>query len=345
MLAFAAALVAPVAAQSEDVGVGVTASPQRDGPVPSIHGPGAGTDDVLEPAVPLVDGVADDVADEVGGVVDTAQGATGVTLPVEVLAPGPRVEDAVPGSKAARERPPTLGERAAEAAAPVASAGLVAVALGALAMGGESLRLLQARFLGSLGRLLRAAAGLLVAVPLFSRIERGAVMDNPQRARVHEVVSQDPGLSLSEIGQRAGIAWGTAVHHLRRLEAHGLVVSIRELGHRRFFIANSAAAAQRSAVSAVMHPTARRIAQYVAHRPGTDQASICQALGLNNPAASKHLGQFESRGLVLSQRAGRSRHYHATSGLHSALLLLEPPAEFATARSRPSTSAGILAGA
>lgn len=332
MLAFAALPLAPAAAQAQDASLAVATPAQPEETPPSLQGLVPDTGDVLEPASPLV-----------GGVTEVAHDATGIALPVEALGHGPTGAAGVSGSESAPERSRSLGERAAAVATPAASAGLLAVALGALAVGGEGLRLLQARLAGSLGRVLRAAAGLLIAVPLFSRIERGAVLDNPQRARVHEVVSQDPGLSLSEVGQRAGIAWGTAVHHLRRLEAHGMVVSVRELGHRRFFISNTAAAAQRSAMSAVMHPTARRIAEFVAQRPGTDQAGICQALGLNNPAASKHLGQFETRGLVLSQRSGRRRRYHATSGLHSALLLLEPAAllqpDHATFR------AGIVAGA
>jgi predicted transcriptional regulator len=127
------------------------------------------------------------------------------------------------------------------------------------------------------------------------------------------------------------------VHHLRRLESHGLVVSKRQ-GERRYFIANTPAAAQRSAVAVVMHPTARRIAQLVRQQPGIDQTGICLALHLNNPAASKHLGHFEAQGLVVSQRAGRSRLYQPTGALHAALLVAEPAAHFA---SSPAPLAGL----
>ena len=205
-----------------------------------------------------------------------------------------------------------------------AGAGLLAIGLGRAPLL-EGLRGLQGRLAALLGRVPMLAAFLgLGAAPLFSRIRREGVLDNPARARVHDAIAQEPGLSLSDVAQRAGIAWGTAVHHLRRLEGHGLIVSARERSHRRFFVANTPAAAQRRQMAVVIHPTARRIAEFVSHRPGTNQAGICQALGLNNPAASKHLGHFESEGLVLSQRSGRSRVYHATSGLHVALGLLEP---------------------
>lgn len=266
--------------------------------------------------------------------------ALDVSLSVQAEANGQGVGVGVSTSAVAAQQAPSFGERVADVAVPVAGAALVAVSLGAVAFGVEGLRAGLARALRFLG------AGLAGAIPLFSRIERGGALDNPVRARVHDAIAQEPGLSLSDVAQRAGIAWGTAVHHLRRLESLGLVVSTRELAHHRFFIANTPAAAQRAAVVAVMHPTARRIAEYVTQRPGTDQAGLCQALGLNNPAASKHLGQFEARGLVLSQRSGRSRLYHATGGLHSVLQLLEPSrvavtaTPIATAAPRPMVVVG-----
>lgn len=241
-----------------------------------------------------------DGLDETVTVSASAEGdAVSVALPPDL----PAVDEAS-GSAAGVLSPHSVGRRVAVYAPPVAGSAL-ALAAGALAW--------------------RALGSLLPSIPLFSRIERDRLLDNPVRARVHDAVAQDPGLSMSEVASRAGIAWGTAVHHLRRLEANGMVVSTAERGHRRFFAANTPAASQRSAVAVVMHPTARRIAHLVAQRPGIDQTGICQALSLNNPAASKHLGRFEAQGLVLGLRSGRSRLYHPTGGLQSALLLIESP--------------------
>jgi DNA-binding MarR family transcriptional regulator len=220
--------------------------------------------------------------------------------------------------------PPSFGARMSSAVAPAAEPALVAFLVGALAIGIEGLRTLHFRVSGRLGRFGRILAGWLPGLALFSRIEGGNLLNNPVRARIHDVVAQDPGLSLSEVRSRTGIAWGTAVHHLRRLEAHGMVVSVSQLAHRRYFAANTPAASQRTAMTVVIHPTARRIAHLVSQRPGIGQTGICHALGLNNPAASKHLRQFETQGLVLSRRDGNSRIYHPTGALHSALLLLEP---------------------
>jgi DNA-binding transcriptional ArsR family regulator len=288
---------------------------------PSVEAvePTVATDPVVDAAASL----AQPPLDEIDVSVSAHAQAT-----VDVPVVGPGAAGVAVGTVAARgDAPASFGARAANVAAVAAAPTLVALGLGALALGGNGLRLVQSRVSGLFGRALRAAGA---AIPLFSRIERCDVLDNPVRARVLDAVAQEPGLSLSEVTQRAGIAWGTAVHHLRLLERHRLVVSVRELAHHRYFAADTPAAAQRAAVSVVLHPTARRIAEFVAQRPGTDQAGICRALRLNNPSASKHLSQFESRGLVQSQRVGRSRLYQATVGLHSALLLLDPASAPAT---------------
>lgn len=169
------------------------------------------------------------------------------------------------------------------------------------------------------GRILKALPFL---TPLFARIGGENLLQNPVRARMNEVIAQDPGLSLQDVRDRAGVAWGTTVHHLTRLERHGLVVSVRHGNHRRYFPANTTESRHRRELSALSHPTARRIATHVSTNPGTDQKSLCLALDLQNPAASKHLTRFEGLGLVQSEIVGRSRLYHPTELMHSVLRTL-----------------------
>jgi predicted transcriptional regulator len=112
------------------------------------------------------------------------------------------------------------------------------------------------------------------------------------------------------------------VYHLQRLERHGLVVSVRQGGSRRYYACNTEAARHREALAALAHPTTRRVAEYVRSHAGTDQAGLCRALGLLNPAASKQLSRLESLGLVMSQRSGRSRIYWPTEPLEAAVATL-----------------------
>ncbi|MFO1533423.1 MAG: hypothetical protein ABR562_06985, partial [Thermoplasmatota archaeon] len=126
-----------------------------------------------------------------------------------------------------------------------------------------------------------------------------------------------------DVRDRAGVAWGTTVHHLLRLERHGLVVSVRHGNHRRYFPANTTASRHRRELSALSHPTAHRIATFVAANPGTDQKGVCRGLDLRNPAASKHLSRFDALGLVQAEVVGRSRLYHPTELLQAVLATLQ----------------------
>lgn len=299
--------------------------------------PGAQAGDVVSSSVDLLD----PVLAAGNGVAETTEHLgieTDVAVEVEGLGIAMNVQTQLDGTGAAPTTPEqgepaaaTLGQRSAELAAPVVASTLLVSLLGWMAFGVEAIRLGLGRVAGALRSGWRTLAGLGIAGALFSRIERSSLLDNPVRARILDTIAQDPGISLSDVTARAGVAWGTAVHHLRRLERHGAIVSLRPLAHRRYFVTDSPGAAQRSAVAVVMHPTARRIACLVSQRPGIDQTGICTALHLNNPAASKHLGQFEAQGLVLSSRTGRNRTYHPTGSLHSALLLVEPASILARA--------------
>lgn len=266
---------------------------------------------------------------EVGSLLPTAS----LDLPLVKVktAPGPAPE---PGPAAASPPPAAAPPTWDEAASQTGRNAAGAVALGAFAavpaLPWETLAsavsswTAQARetlrpVLRPAGRFLK---GLAFLVPLFSRVDGTRLLENPVRARIHDAVSQDPGISLQDVRDRAGIAWGTTVHHLARLERHGLVVSVRHGNHRRWFPVNTPAARQRRELTVLSHPTAHRIAAHVAATPGTDQKSLCAELGLQNPAASKHLARFERLGLIQSEPVGRSRRYQATDLLHAALSTL-----------------------
>ncbi|MCA1811052.1 MAG: helix-turn-helix domain-containing protein [Halobacteriales archaeon] len=251
-----------------------------------------------------------------------------------------------PGGAASPDSsPPTMGtlssqatfaDKAAAVAGEAAGAGALTVLVVAAGSGLDGVRALLARPSARLQQAGRFLLRLLPFVPLFSRIQGSKVLDNPVRAHVHQVVVQDPGLSVEEVRSRAGIAWGTAVHHLRRLEDTGLLVSVTQNARRRYFAANTPASSRRTHVAALTQPTARRVAELVRRRPGLDQTSLCEELGLRNPAASKHLQQLAAHGLVLAQRDGRRCLYHPTEALHAAFGILEgmavPPAVRATPR-------------
>lgn len=302
------------------------------------------------PAVPSVPDVQAPSlpAANVPGVPDVG---AGVGIQAQVDGTGVQTSLGNPGAGASADASAQLGTassshaflspRAAAIAQQAAGSALLTYLLVAYSSGVDSLRALFGRPAARLQQAGRFVLRLVPFLPLFSRIQTTKVLDNPVRARVHEAILQDPGLSVEEVRARSGIAWGTAVHHLRRLEETGLLVSVTHNARRRYFAANTAASQRRGHVAALSHPTARRVAELVRQQPGLDQSALCDALGLRNPAASKHLAQLASQGLVMQQRMGRRCHYHPTAALHAAFGVLEVPLAPAVAYRAPATPTAV----
>src|SRR5205814_1837843 len=72
-------------------------------------------------------------------------------------------------------------------------------------------------------------AKLLAALGLFSRLERGELLNHPARARLAQLVEANPGIHFHDLARQAGLANGSAVHHLRKLTDAGHV-SLRRSG-------------------------------------------------------------------------------------------------------------------
>lgn len=155
-----------------------------------------------------------------------------------------------------------------------------------------------------------------MALPLFSRIAGHKILDNDVRNRVHEAVSENPGITIKQITETLDIGWGTAVYHLKRLEEERLVVSERHRQFRRYFrngggIVND----DKVAYSELKHPTSQRLAAELLQRPGVGQKELCLAVGISAPLAHKYLARLEAAQLLTKQREWKTVRYFPTQRL------------------------------
>lgn len=171
-----------------------------------------------------------------------------------------------------------------------------------------------------LGRI-GALTGSIGLMGLFSRIQPERVLEHETRARIMDTVAANPGLTMLQLQDRLGVAWGTVNHHVRKLADLGHLVSVRQGPRRLLYAADTAEAKARQELALLNVPTARRIALAVQERPGVRQTDLCASLSLNKPSASKHLARFEAAGLIEVRRDGGACHYEATPRLEAALLV------------------------
>lgn len=155
----------------------------------------------------------------------------------------------------------------------------------------------------------------LAGLGLFSRIRPDDMFENATRKGIADALRERPGRSIQELRDGLGIAWGTAVYHLERLEGAGLVVSHRTGNHRRYYMSGSPEARHRDGMGVLEADTARRLAQAVMTEPGVTQKGLCARVGIRHPVASKYLKRMEQHMLVTTETRDRFRCYTPTSRL------------------------------
>ncbi|MBI2078329.1 MAG: winged helix-turn-helix transcriptional regulator [Euryarchaeota archaeon] len=155
-----------------------------------------------------------------------------------------------------------------------------------------------------------------LGLPLFSRIEKDELLENERRARIFELIKQNPGIHLSEIARSLDFAWGTTLHHLRKLRADRLVM-FKSMGHHKSFFINGSGLSERQmeALSLVKNGTLANLAHYLEGHPRTTLKELSEALGISPPLAAFHIRKLEKAGFVTKVRDGKSVRLTTTEAL------------------------------
>jgi DNA-binding transcriptional ArsR family regulator len=144
-----------------------------------------------------------------------------------------------------------------------------------------------------------AIAIVLLAPPLYHRLQKQKLLDHGARARLYQLVQERPGIHIEELARAAGISRSTAVYHLRLLTRHGHIVA---MGARKsvHYYPNSgiADAGQRGQRALLASPRARTVASVVQHRPGITRNELAPAAGITLSTLSWHLGRLVEAGLL-----------------------------------------------
>lgn len=140
---------------------------------------------------------------------------------------------------------------------------------------------------------------------LFSRFTARDAARHPTRARIVETLAARPGLPTADLAEAVGAHAGTLGHHLRVLEEHDRVKSVRAGRDRIWFLAG--AGSDTAALSALAPPARRRLADVVRAEPGLHAAALAERVGLGRSTVHHHLSALESADLVRVERGLRAR--------------------------------------
>lgn len=151
--------------------------------------------------------------------------------------------------------------------------------------------------------------------PLYARLKREDILENPLRDDILQVVEQAPGISASDLSRRLACGWGTLVYHLTVLERMQLLSSTREGRHRRFFVQGRINYSDKGAVALLANPASRAILDAVRAHPGLIQRDLGRNLGLSAGTVAWHVERLAHAGLVLKEEEGRVVRYYPSQKL------------------------------
>lgn len=147
----------------------------------------------------------------------------------------------------------------------------------------------------------------LALAPLFSRIADDAVLQNPNRSRILDLVRAQPGIHFQDLVRQAAVGRGTLEHHLRKLEAADLVIIKRAKGYACCFPKGVVDRRLMEAAPVLRSEGGRAVLREVARRPGASSRDLAVQLGFAPSTVSYHLKRLESAGLVAPDPAVGAR--------------------------------------
>ncbi len=139
-------------------------------------------------------------------------------------------------------------------------------------------------------------------IGMFTRIKDDDLLRHPRRRAIHDAIGADPGIHFQELSRAVGSGRGSLDHHLRKLEAGGLVVRQTDKGSTSFFAKGAVDRRVMAATSLLRAPSTRRVLDSIVGRPGIQCADIAAQTGLSNATVSYHLGKLRNQGIITRGR-------------------------------------------
>lgn len=156
----------------------------------------------------------------------------------------------------------------------------------------------MAPFVAVTGLALLLLALKLLLLPLYTRLRRDRLLDNPVRARLYERVRAEPGLHRAELVDFAAIGEGATRHHLRQLVGARLLYETEQDGYVRYFAAGEVPpdVARREAV--LRGGSARRVYDLLVAEPRLSLREAGARLGMSAPSVHRTKRKLEEAGLL-----------------------------------------------
>lgn len=128
------------------------------------------------------------------------------------------------------------------------------------------------------------------------------------RARIRELVDQNPGIHKSRLSRLSGLSWGSINHHLQVLRRTGGLI-VQKQRHRAVIFPGGTPPEQMRFVAMLGRPDRPDLVDYVRQNPGQGVQSMSQHYGVSRKIIRRHLAQLEDVGLIVRSEDYRPKFF------------------------------------
>ena len=141
----------------------------------------------------------------------------------------------------------------------------------------------------------------IVAVVLFTRLNRSTLLNQAMRARIYSAIEKAQGIHFHELMRTLDVKPGVLSHHINILEREKFIKSLQDGTYRRFFLYDSNAE-----LRVVLSNIQEKILALVRKSPGIFQVDISREIGSSSFVTKYHIKILRDAGMVTLERDGKN---------------------------------------
>ncbi len=145
-------------------------------------------------------------------------------------------------------------------------------------------------------------------VPMYSRLQKDTLADEPTRQKLLKYIYSEPGANFKQLKDKFSLHNGTLAHHINILENHDIITSHRSGRQRLFF--PMGVNQEISRVSLVTNETQLNIMDIVKETPGITQAMISKQLNMSRQKVNYHVNTLVDKAFLKIEKQGRITRLH-----------------------------------
>jgi len=151
---------------------------------------------------------------------------------------------------------------------------------------------------------------LTMFLPLYTRIRKEKLLDQPTRERIYGYIIGNPGAYFGLIKEELDLGNGQLICHLKQLEDAHLIYSREDGAKKRFYPSDIPRA---KSGTPLFSDIQEKILNIIKNNSGIGQKKIAVKMGISRQVASYHLTKMERKGLIDKEVIGRESRYYPSS--------------------------------